>query len=82
MCHCLLNHAPADAYAAHQAPVTMDFAVLLAGHVAQVHVRYQRRQTRKENTLGRHYTPNCALPLAQVSDPVTSPPPKIASSGS
>ena len=43
----LLNHALADTYAANQSPVAMNFAVLLAGRVAQVHAHYQNRQNAK-----------------------------------
>jgi hypothetical protein len=39
----LLNHAPTDADAAHQTPVTMRLAVLLTQRVAQVHAAYQNR---------------------------------------
>ena len=45
----LLDHAPPDPHAAHQTPVAMDLAVLLARRVAQIHVPYQnpRRGKRK-----------------------------------
>jgi len=45
--HRLLNDATTDAHAAHQPPVTMDLAVLLARRVAQVHAAYQSRRQRK-----------------------------------
>ena len=35
--HCLLDHAPSNAHTAHQAPITMNLAVLLANRMAQVH---------------------------------------------
>ena len=42
----LLNHAPPDAHAAHQRPVTMDLAVLLACRVAQIHAANHNRLAR------------------------------------
>ena len=47
MRHGLLNDAPTHSHAADQAPVAMDFAVLLASCMAQVHAAYQDRQSRK-----------------------------------
>jgi hypothetical protein len=48
MRHRLLNHTPADAHAAHQAPITVDLAVLLANHVAQVHAPSEPRPRPKK----------------------------------
>jgi hypothetical protein len=39
-------------------------------------------KSEKENTQGRHYTPKSAATLSQVFDPITAPPPKIASNDS
>ena len=43
----LLNHPPPDAHAAHQAPVPVNLAVLLARSVAQVHATDQNPADRK-----------------------------------
>ena len=57
MRHRLLNDAPADAHAAHQAPIAVNLPVLLANRMAQVHAPSEPDRAAKENTQGRHYTP-------------------------
>ena len=62
MRHRLLNDPPANANAAHQAPIAVNLAVL-----PRVVWRRYMRQIKSdspppENTLGRHYTPKSAPP--------------------
>ena len=50
MRHRLLDDAPPDTHAAHQAPIAVDFPVLLANRVAQVHAPSEPAPQAKENT--------------------------------
>src|SRR5580700_10110948 len=69
MCHRLLNDTPPDAHAAHQTPIAVDFTVLLANRMAQVHAPPESPSPQKEKTLGRHYTPNSLTQPVQPFDP-------------
>ena len=46
--HRLLNDAPADTNAAHQAPIAMKLPVLLASRVAQIHAPFKPMTWRKK----------------------------------
>jgi hypothetical protein len=60
MRHRLLDHPSTHPDAAHQRPVAMDLAVLLASRMAQVHAPSESNSSAKGNGLGRHYMPNSA----------------------
>jgi hypothetical protein len=66
--HRLLDDATANPHAAHEAPVTMDFAVLPYRRVAQVHALITTQPRSKENGDGWHYTPIPAPLEAQPLD--------------
>jgi len=60
--HGLLYHPSADAHAAHQVPIAVDLAVILANRMAQVHAPPESPPRLKEKTQGRHYmltSPSC-----------------------
>ncbi len=52
----LLDHPPSDPNAAHQRPIAMNFPVLPANRVAQIHAPSEPTRRRFEKTQGRHYT--------------------------
>src|SRR5262245_60423492 len=78
MRHRLPNNAPADAHAAHQTPITVDLAGLLANRVAQLHAPSQSPPKRKRNTQGRHYMLKPPSHTGQGLDSTQTPSRKIA----
>ena len=67
--HRLLDHAPADAHAAHQAPVAVNLPVLLANRVAQVHAPSQPPPAPKKIPKVGTTRPNQPLAHHQPLDP-------------
>src|SRR5271165_1390342 len=68
MRHRLLDHAPTHPDAAHQRPVAMDLAVLLACRVAQVHAPSESNSPAEGNSLGRHDMRKSAADCLQLID--------------
>jgi hypothetical protein len=54
--------------AAHEAPVAMRLAVLLANRVAQIHAPSQPTPKRSKKGVGRHYTRFCTVRINQAID--------------
>ena len=44
----LLDHTPAEAHAAHQAPIAVDLSVLFANRMAQVHASSEQASSKRK----------------------------------
>jgi hypothetical protein len=68
MRHRSLDDPPAMTLAAHEAPVAMRLAVLLANRVPQIHAPSQPTPKRSKKGVGRHYTRSCTVRINQAID--------------